>query len=146
MLRIGEVEDAKSIDDLITSASFTGESILDFANLDFKIASGLRKILTGSFKKQVTTAEGKAQSEKSSLTARKIAWMIYDLFQNSGNNEAILDFRHLTKKQLKSDSVQAFDAKWDEVLSAVTDRPTDSKLESLYRMQVEKSEELKYVL
>ena len=72
--------------------------------------------------------------------------MIYDLFQNSGNNEAILDFRHLTKKQLKSDSVQAFDAKWDEVLSAVTDRPTDSKLESLYKMKVGKSKELKHVL
>ena len=146
MLWIGEVEDAESVDDLISSASFTGKSILDFENLDFKIASGLRKIVRGNLKKQVTTVEGKAQSEKSSLTDRQIAWMIYDLFEISGNNEAILDFRHLTKKQLKSDNVQAFDAKWDEVLSAVTDRPTDSKLESLYKMRVGKSKELKYVL
>ena len=31
-------------------------------------------------------------------------------------------------------------------MSAVTDRPTDNTLESLYRMQIEKSEELKHVL
>ena len=46
MLWVGEVEDAKNIDDLITSASVTRKPILDFENLDFKIASGLRKILT----------------------------------------------------------------------------------------------------
>ena len=47
--------------------------------------------------------------------------------------------------QLKNDSVQAFDTKWDEVASAVTDRLTDSILETLYKMQVEKSEGLKYL-
>ena len=36
--------------------------------------------------------------------------------------------------------VQAFDTKWDEVLSPVT----DSILESLYKTDVAKSEELKY--
>ena len=69
---IGEVEYAESIDELVTSASITGDPILDFENLDFKIASGLRKSLTGNVKKQVTTAEGKAQSEKGSLTGTQI--------------------------------------------------------------------------
>ena len=54
MLGIGEVEDAKNIDDLFTSASIPGTSILDFENLDFKIGSGLRKIPTRNFKKQIT--------------------------------------------------------------------------------------------
>ena len=63
-LRIGDVEDAQSIDDFITPASTTGRPIPDFENLDFKIASGIRKILQGNFKKYVTTTEGKAQSEK----------------------------------------------------------------------------------
>ena len=61
------------IDDRITSASFLADPILDFENLDFKIASGLKKIPPGNFKKQVTTAEGKAQSEKRSLTGKQIA-------------------------------------------------------------------------
>ena len=37
---IVEVEDVKSIGDLITSASIRGKQKPDFANLDFKIASG----------------------------------------------------------------------------------------------------------
>ena len=48
----GEVEDATSTSELITSASLTGDPIPDFENLDFKTASGLNKIQTGSFKKQ----------------------------------------------------------------------------------------------
>ena len=56
MLWIGQVEDAESIDGLIASASETGRPIRNFENLDFKIASGLREILTGNLRKQVTTA------------------------------------------------------------------------------------------
>ena len=57
-----------------------------------------------------------------------------------GDNEAIVDFRDLSKVQCNNKNVQALDTKWDEVLSAV------SKWEGLYKMQVENSEELKYVL
>ena len=39
MLRIGEVEDATSIDDRMTAAPKTGRPIPDFENLDFKIAA-----------------------------------------------------------------------------------------------------------
>ena len=86
MLRHGEVQDAKSIDELITSASTTGRRTPDFENLDFKIATGLRKILTGDFEKQVTEAEGKAQSETRSVTGREIAAMIHVFFKISGGN------------------------------------------------------------
>ena len=50
------------------------------------------------------------------------------------------------KVQLKKDSVQAFDTKWDEISSTITDRPTDSMLESLYTMQIAMSEEIDNVL
>ena len=83
MLWIGEVEDAKCIDDVITSASTTGDPIPDF---DFKIASGLRKILTRNFKKQVIN------QKRDHLSGRQIAWMIYDFFTTGGDNDAILDF------------------------------------------------------
>ena len=55
--------------------------------------------------------------------------MIYDFFKISGDNEAILDFRDLSKVQFKNDNVQAFDTEWDKELSAVTDRLADNKLE-----------------
>ena len=116
MLFIGEVWDAKSIAELIFSASITGDSIPDFENLGFKIASG---ILTRNTKKQITTAKGQAPSEKRSLTGRQIARMIYDFFKISGDNDAILDFRSSSKVQVKNNSIQAFDTKWDEVLSRI---------------------------
>ena len=94
MLWSGGVEDAKSIDGLIPSASITEKPMSNFENLHFKIASGVRKILNGNFKKQVTTTEGKAQSEKRSLTGRQVTWMIYDFFKISGDNEPILDFSY----------------------------------------------------
>ena len=72
--------------------------------------------------------------------------MMYNLFKLSDDNEAILDFRDLSNVQLKNDNVQTFDTKWNEVLPAITDRPTDSISENLYKMQYEKSEEFQYVL
>ena len=41
--------------------------------------------------------------------------MIYDFYNISGDNEAILDFRDLSTVQLENGNVQAFDTKWDEV-------------------------------
>ena len=56
----------------------------------------------------------------------------------SGDNEAILDFRDLFNVQFKNDNVQALNTKWDEVLSAISDRR--------YKMQVENFEALAYLL
>ena len=39
-----------------------------------------------------------------------------------------------------------FDTTWDAVLSAVTDRRTDNIEGNLYNVQIEKSEEMKYLL
>ena len=72
--------------------------------------------------------------------------MIHVFFNISGGNEAISDLKHLSQNKLENDNVQDFDTRWDEVWSAVTDRPTDSILESLYQIRVDESEELKYLL
>ena len=69
-----------------------------------------------------------------------------DFSKISGDNEAILDFRVYQKVQQENDNAQGFDSQLDEVLSAVTDRPTDSMLESLHNMQVEQLNEIKYFL
>ena len=39
---------------------------------------------------------------------------------------------------------KAFDTKWDEVPPAVTDRLTYDKIQSVYKMQVEKSEDFEH--
>ena len=63
-----------------------------------------------------------------------------------GDDDAILDDRDFPQVQLQNDNVQAFDTKSNEVTSAFANRPVDNTLESLYKMQVEKSEELKHAL
>ena len=88
MLWIGEVEDAKSVDHFITSASTTGEPFQDFENLDVKIASGL--------------SERKAQSEKRSLAGRQITWIIDDFFKKVATLKPISDFRNLSKAHFKN--------------------------------------------
>ena len=113
MLWIGEVEDAKSIDELITLASLPGPySLISRSRAD-------------SRKSQQGPSRNKSPQQK--------VWTIYDFFKISSDCEAILDFRDFSKVQLKNDEVQVFHTKWDEVLSS----------ESLNKMQVGgKSEEL----
>ena len=105
---------------LITSASMAGRPIPDFENLGFKIASGLWKIQTRTRKQRSTREE---------ITHRQTK--CYDFFKIRGDNEAILDLGDLSNIQSENDNVQGFDAKWDEILSAVTDRPADNILETL---------------
>ena len=50
-----------------------------------------------SFKKQVATAEGKAQSDKRLLTGSQNAWILHDFFKINGYSEAILDSSDLSK-------------------------------------------------
>ena len=59
-------------------------AIQDFENLDFKKASGVRKLVTG---------RGKAQSGKSLISGKRIVWMSCDVSKIAGDNEVILDFR-----------------------------------------------------
>ena len=102
-----------------------------------------------SGKSRQRTSKNKSPQPKDKINPRSdhsradIAWMIYKFFKVRGDNEAILDFGDLSNVQLKNEKVQAFDAQWDEVLSPVTERLTDNMLESLYRMQIETSEEFK---
>ena len=84
------------------------QETLDFENLDFNIASGLRKILTGNKSPQ---QEEKLSRSKRSLMGRQIAWMIYDFFNIRGDNEVILDFRDLSKVQSEQRQRSSFQRK-----------------------------------
>ena len=124
MLRIGEVEETKSIDELITSASVTGDPILDFENVDVIICKRAQE--NPNRKLQETSHHSRRQSSIGEKITCKQAGCLGDLrlLQHYWRQWGHLDFRDLSKAQLKSDNVQTFDTKWDEVRSAVTDRLT----------------------
>ena len=72
--------------------------------------------------------------------------MIYKNFRISGEGAATLDFGELMKVELTDDNVRSFDTRWNEVLSAMTERPGDNILGSRHRFNLENSEELKYLM
>ena len=112
--------------------------------LDAKIASALKKIIQNSrFKKKVSLEEQKAQKEDRFLRGRQIAFMIYDYFRGTAAHDAVLDYADLFSVTLRDDNIQEFDTSWDEVLLSMTKIPSDDFLESLYKLRIRESEQLK---
>ena len=60
--------------------------------------------------------------------------LVYNNFRICGEVEAICGFCDLLKVELENDNVQAFDPKWDEVVSLMN---VDMVLNKLYHMQLE---------
>ena len=114
--------------------------------LDAKIASALNKIIQNShFKKKVSLEELKAQREDRFPRGRRIAFMIYDHFRVTGAHDTVLDYADLFPITLRSDNVQEFDTRWDEILLSMSKIPLDDLLESLYKLRIRESDQLKTV-
>ena len=135
-----------SVDELKTSRSIKGTHYPNFEMLDARIASALNKIIKNShFKKKVSLEEQKAQEEDQFLRGRQIAFMFYDYFRVPGAHDTVLDSADLFSVTLHDDNIQEFDTRWDEVLLSVSKIPSDDILESVYKLRISESDELKTV-
>ena len=137
MLWIKEVEIAKSIDELVTSRSITGQhNFPDFDMLDAVIASALKKLLNtqANFWKRVSVEEQRAQNSDRFLRGRQIAYMIYEYFRATGAElmKQYKDSQLCSLFSLQNDDVQDFDVTWDHVFLSVSEMPSDMILEGLY--------------
>ena len=148
MLWIKEVEMVDSLYEFTSSRSVSGKNFSNFEMLDAKIASALNKIIQNSqFKKKVSLEEQKeSQKEDRFLRGRQIAVMIYDYFRVTGAHDTVLDYADLFSVTLRDDNVQESDTRWDEILLSMSKIPSDYVLESLYKMRIRESEQLKTVL
>ena len=72
--------------------------------------------------------------------------MIYDYFRVTGAHDTVLDHADLFSITLRNDDVQEFDSKLDGVLFSMTKIPPDDILESLYKLRIRESDQLKTVL
>ena len=112
--------------------------------LDAKIASALNKIIQKSqFQKKVGLEEQKAQKDDWFPRGKQIAFMICEYFQVTGAHDAVLDYADLFSVTLSGDDIQEFDARWDEVLLSMSKFPSDEILESLYKLRIRESDQLK---
>ena len=142
------MEMADSLDELKSSRSVCGKDFPKFEMLDTKIASAMNKIIQNSqFKKKVSLEEQKAPNKEDRfLRGRQIAFMIYDYFRVTGTHDTVLDYADLLSVTLHDDDVQEFDTRWDEILFSMTKIPPDDILESLYKLRIRESDQLKTVL
>ena len=126
MVWINEIESAKSISDLKTLYAITGAKFLtNFEILNSRIASGLKKIINGDFKRRVFIQQTAARKKKRYLTGRKIAWMIYEYFKVSDTD---CFFNEILKVELTNDSVHSFNTRWDETITAMKKQPDEEIL------------------
>ena len=123
---IEEVEMAKSIDDLVTSLSFTGRNdFSDYDMLDAMIASALKKVLTHvHFRKRVSVEEQRAQKDDRFLRGRQIRSP--RSCTRSIRSNSIYAYRMMTF---------SFDTRWDQALPTASEIPTEMVLEVYTKLQ-----------
>ena len=119
MLWITEVEVGKSIYELVSSRSTTGQhNFPDFGMLDAMIASALKKFINTQ---SILPKKSKCRRATSSLfrpilRGRQIAYMIYEYFSATGAYETVQGLADLFAMTLKNDDIQDFDVRWDHAL------------------------------
>ena len=71
--------------------------------------------------------------------------MIYDYFRVTGAHDTVLDYAALFSISPRNDDVQDFDTRWDEILLSMTKIPPNDVLESLCKLRIRESDQLKIV-
>ena len=71
--RISETEPAKSVAELKMSNKITGAKLQTNFEVDSKIASGLKNVINGDFKRRLFIQEDLVPTEKRCVTARQVA-------------------------------------------------------------------------
>ena len=89
-----------------------------------------------------TLEEQEAQKDDQFLRGRQIAFTICDYFRVTG----VLDYADFFSVTLHDDNIQEFDSRWYEVLLSMSKIPSDDVLESLYKLRIRVSVQLKTVL
>ena len=72
--------------------------------------------------------------------------MIYHYFRVTGAHDTVLDCADLFSVTLHDVNIQEFDTRCDEILLSMSKVPSDDVLESLYKLRIRESVQLKTVL
>ena len=65
-------------------------------------------------------------------------------FESTGAHDTVLDYADLFSVSLfETTMFQEFDTRWDEMLLSMTKIPSDDILESLYKLRIRESDQLK---
>ena len=107
--------------------------------LDAKIASALNMIIQ-------PIQEGRSVSTNRKPRKRTGFYENFDYFRVTGTHGTVLNNADLFYVTLHDDNIQEFDTRWDEVLLSMSKIPSNDVLESLYKLRIRESDQLKTVL
>ena len=131
---IKEIEAAKSLDDLITPKSITGEDFVDYEELDMMIAAALKRCYDKPthFRTKISVEEQRAQKDNRFLRGRLIACLVYEYFRPTGSYDEIQGLSGLFNIKLENDDIQDFDLRREQALLLTSDPPPGKVSEGLY--------------
>ena len=89
------------------------------------------------------SVEKQTQEAGRFLRGGQIDYTIDHNFRVSGARDTILDYADVFSTTLRNDNVEDFDTRWDEIPWSMTKIPSDDVLESLYKMRIRVSDQLK---
>ena len=135
-----------SVDDFQSSHSIQGNTHFPiFEMLDARIASSLNKIIQEFLLQEQGQFGGTESSERGSVTSLK-THRLHDPTTTSGFMVLMIPFLVTlihSHFNLRNDDVQEFDSRWNEILLSMSKIPPDDILESLYKLRIRESDQLK---
>ena len=126
--------------------SSTGITAGDFETFDSKIVRGLMKISPWNFQKGVFKEREKYKGRQDYRQWDKVHGWSTDISITAIQSSKLSTFPQITDIQkitLRSDNVQSFDTKWDEIIITMQKQSEWELLVNLYFRQLEKCDELK---
>ena len=91
---------------------------------------------------QASQEDHQRRLQKKSFHSRRSCSKRKTLFHGR-TDESVLDFKETLKVELKNDSVQSFNTRWNETVIAMKKQPGEDILENIYYRQLQQSEQLK---
>ena len=132
------MEQAVSFEDLENSGPEVWQG-----QLDAKLSAELDKISSGEFRKMVQVKETALSDQWKMIRGRQVAWMIYKHFKLSEEDGAMLEWDELLHVHLRGDNLQQFENDWNNTILNIRELPDEVFLATLFRKQLDKSEQLK---
>ena len=147
VLRIKEVEMVDSSDELKSSRSIAGKNFHNFWDVRCENCFFFEWDHPKFSLQEEGQSRGTESPERGPVSTRKTDHL-HDLrlLWVTGAHDTVLDYADLFSVTLRDDNVQEFDTRSDEALLSMSKIPSDDVLESLYKLRIRESHQLKTVL
>ena len=103
-----------------------------FATLDSKLASALRKVVTGSLSRTINVEKEKLAAQGQMMTGRQILLMIYEHFRVTEVDNNILDVEDRIAVKMVGDDLRRFYDEWEMTLTGIRKLQESEWLETLF--------------